>query len=136
MVINFGVLYHLQNWKNDLRCALNHTNLMLLESSIWPVKDLKSHEKYCGQRSSYESVNDYVTRLSQDDVEQELTNLGCKFLRIDDPSLNVNCSWDKTNHLIRFIYDWTYEKYENGTYQYFGNHEYDVHYKRFWIVIK
>ena len=34
VIIHFGVMYHLKNWKQDLECALKHTDLIILESEI------------------------------------------------------------------------------------------------------
>ena len=39
LILNTGVLYHLENWKQDLECAMNHTNVMILESVVSMKKD-------------------------------------------------------------------------------------------------
>jgi hypothetical protein len=86
-VIHWGVLYHLHNWKDDLRCALNHTNLMTLETEVADSNDpdfeIKTNEKGFDQ-----ALNLVGSRPSPAMVERHLADLGVKFIRYDDRDLN------------------------------------------------
>jgi 2-polyprenyl-3-methyl-5-hydroxy-6-metoxy-1,4-benzoquinol methylase len=135
LVIHMGLLYHLQNWRNDITNALNHSNLMILESTVAAnvaqnntvlnLNDFDTVYGYCTKKNTR-------TYFTQEEVERELTNNGCKFLRLDDSELNVENQW-LNNQKISFIYDWTYEKYISGCYE---QMEGNVWFKRFWLVMK
>ena len=87
VVLHMGVLYHLENWQQDLRCALNHSNLIILESEVANRSDssftLKRWEAGYDQ-----SIHRCACRVSASNIEKELTNLGASFERYDDADLN------------------------------------------------
>jgi hypothetical protein len=131
LVVHFATLSHLENWKNDLSCALRHTNLMLLETSVNPIENSKDDIELCDE-FVYEAYNRKNSLFTQESVEDVLRSLGCKFIRLDSSDLNSNWSWSFTNCPFRLVYDWnyvnhkTYDTQKNGV----------VLYRRFWIVIK
>ena len=34
LILHLGTLYHVENWRNDLKCALRHGDLMILETMV------------------------------------------------------------------------------------------------------
>ena len=120
LILHTGVLNHLDDWRQDLECAINHTNLMILESMV--------------------SVKNYVSNFSQEDVENHLSDLGCKFFRFDTSDLNTDWSWDSdllgVNLLTKHIYDWNYEQYEMGYYKINHSKKDNIHFRRMWLVLK
>jgi len=115
IIIHWGVLYHLNNWKQDLTCALSHSNLIFLESEVCrsnnPNLEIKQYE--CGYD---QAINNIGSRPSAIMIENYLTSLGCKIDRYDDAELNSSFH----------TYNWSVptpspEDYIEG-------------YRRFWII--
>ena len=124
LVLHLGVLYHIENWKQDLECALNHTNTMILESAVSPSPELK-HPVY----GPYKCKNPILT---QEGIEAHLTDLGCKFIRYDSRELDCVGGWlmpgMKDNHFYSWNKNWIPARQTNKE---------DVsHYRRFWLVLK
>jgi hypothetical protein len=94
-------------------------------NTVLNLNDFDTVYGYCTKKNTR-------TYFTQEEVERELTNNGCKFLRLDDSELNVENQW-LNNQKISFIYDWTYEKYISGCYE---QMEGNVWFKRFWLVMK
>lgn len=133
LILHLGLLYNLENWQNDLKSALTHTNVMILESVVNADKNSNS--------KTHEAVKDYpygpynnkiMSIIRQEDIEQELTNLGCKFVRFDNNQLN-SIGWIVKDLLMAHVYDWTYEKYASGMYNMDNGF---THFRRFWLVLK
>lgn len=90
LVIHWGVMYHLpaKFWKQDLSCAANHANLICLETEVCDTED----PSFCiePQESGYDqSMHSTGIRPSASMVEQEISSLGFKFDRYDDPDLST-----------------------------------------------
>ena len=145
LILNTGVLYHLENWKQDLECAMNHTNVMILESVVSMKKDkeLKIYKSDMMRESmkEYAGISDErFSDFSQEDVENHLSDLGCKFFRFDTSELNTDWSWDSDllgiNLLTKHIYDWNYEQYEMGYYKINHSKKDNIHFRRMWLVLK
>ena len=134
LVLHFGVLYHLENWKQDLKCALNHSNLMLLETVVHPDNSIEDYwdEGSDYQYDEYNCLHPFFTEIS---VEKTLTNLGAKFVRFDNRELNT-FGWLHNNVVIQNVYDWTTDNYLLYQPKIKENIEYRTHYRRFWLVIK
>lgn len=97
LIIHFGVLYHLNNWRQDLECALNHTDLLFLESAVADASyefEYKLYEEYEGGQNAYNHIG---TLPSATSIENHIKQLGCSFQRFDDDKLNTRY----------FKYDWT-----------------------------
>ena len=95
IVLHWGVLYHIDNWKQDLFCATNHSDLIFLESIVCasddPNYEIKLHEEGYDQ-----AINNVGSRPSAAMVEAHVKSLGYSFTRYDDSSLNSSFH----------IYDW------------------------------
>ena len=122
---------------------MEHSNLMVLETSVNPI---------CGSFDYFDGMSDFVYEgtnclhpvFTQESVEQELTNIGCKFFRFDTSELNCDWAWLNSESMIRHVYSWNYSNYKNflpedykGTYVHrrnVGRHR--VHFRRMWLVIK
>jgi SAM-dependent methyltransferase len=89
IIIHFGVMYHLDNWKQDLECALKHTDLIILESEI--ADSNKVFEAKVIDPISYDqAINGkrIATRPSASYVEKVFEDNGFIFIRYDDADLN------------------------------------------------
>jgi cyclopropane fatty-acyl-phospholipid synthase-like methyltransferase len=125
LVLHFGVSYHLVNWRQDLRCATEHTNLIIFESLV--ANSLKPDFKRCvGEiNAKDQSINPHKigTRASAAYIESEITRNGFTFERYDDPDLN------SASHTYDWICDGSAdaipeEEYDQGT---------ELGLRRFWI---
>ena len=119
LVIHMAVLYYLENWKQDLECAMKHTDCMILDTHL----------------------NKEGIAFTQDDVEGHLKDLGCKFIRLDTSDLNTDWSWLTNGQMIKHKYDWTYEslEYQKPNSNFLNSQlppKYGVWFRRFWMVLK
>lgn len=138
LIIHFGVLYNLKNWKQDLKCALSHSNVMLLETLVVPERGIVDEQRK-SKINDYSSFCGVSSFFTEETVEKELKQLGCNFLKIKDPDLNCK-GWDYNTHIYH-LYDWELEDYNNGYYSKIDGNIIDgifthVHFRRFWIVLK
>jgi hypothetical protein len=89
LIIHWGLLYHLANWQQDLKCALAHSNLICLETlvidSYDPTIEIKMEED---KFRIDQSLNGKGTRPSVARLEQFFRNQNCAYTRYDDESLN------------------------------------------------
>ena len=134
LILHLGLLYHLQNWKKDLTMTLSHTDIIILETIVNPSRTDKVDKQYSSlpPNYSYGVIKDInMTIFTQEDVENELTSLGCKFFRFDKIELNSKGRIYK-GITLENIYDWTYDKYDTGFY----NSPHFVHFRRMWLVLK
>ncbi len=127
LVLHIGVLYHVANWQQDLECALNHTNTMILESAVSPSPDLK-HPIY----GPYGCKNPVLT---QEGIEEHLTNLGCKFIRFDIPELDSRGQWLTTEIRNNHYYSWDQNRIKDLPKTVWSGKDMD-HYRRYWLVLK
>lgn len=92
LIIHWGLLYHLNDWKRDLRCALDRTPLLCLETTIASstndAYEQKTTEGPEGNHQRDNALNGIGTILSAAHVETYLTSLGCTFTRYDDEDLD------------------------------------------------
>ena len=88
VILHMGVLYHLENWQQDLECALNHSNLIVLESEVANRSDPNFSLTRLEPKSYDQALNGLACRVSASNIEKELTNLGASFERYDDKDLN------------------------------------------------
>lgn len=131
LILHLGLLYNIKNWKNDLQCALKHTNLMILETMVNPNKE--SIEITSPEGFNYGPCDGIMSVVPQEVIEEEITNLGFKFLRFDNESLNSE-GWFFNDCKIKHIYNWNYKLYDSQIYNNTPN--YFTHFRRFWIIIK
>jgi hypothetical protein len=123
LILHIGVLYHVENWQQDLECALKHSNTMILESAVHPSPSLK-HPIY----GPYECDN---PSLTEEGIEEHLTNLGCKFLRFDILELDSIGHWLTTDVRDNHHYSWNQNNVNNS--QHYGEVN---HYRRYWLVLR
>lgn len=116
IVIHWGVLYHLDNWKEDLECALKHSDLIFLESEVSDSDD-ENFEIKVSEVDGYDQALDGIgSRPSANNIEKVITEKGFRFARHDDSNLNSSFH----------IYDWKVKNtntWKNGL-------------RRFWIIHK
>lgn len=139
LILHMATLCHIENWRQDLECALSHSNLMLLETAVDPRK---------GAPDSYNPPSDFIydgyncrqPLFTQESVEQTLTNLGCKFIRFDSADLNCSWSWFSKDTMIKQVYDWQHESLQFFVEKEKRNSEknlnYLIHFRRMWLVLK
>lgn len=132
LVLHLGVLYHVEHWQQDLRCALGQSNLAFLETRVAPRQDATVGVKGEISLADFGLYNCRRPVFTQEAVEQELLKLGCKFIRFDSNELNTDWSWDVTGLLTKHVYDWNYHNVNS----YLINQDCDVHYRRMWLVVK
>lgn len=89
VIIHFGVMYHLDNWKQDLECTLKHTDLVILESEI-ADSDKMIEKKVVDPIGYDQAINEkrIATRPSASYVEKVFEDNGFEFTRYDDTDLN------------------------------------------------
>lgn len=136
LTIHMGVLYHLENWKQDLECAINCSKLMILESLVKPfdgqeeVMTIQAAEPI----KKYHGLTDKLLLFSQQSVEAVLKRNNCSFIRFDNEQLD-SLGWD--SNLLKHTYSWKeFDSKDKAVYNYFLNgEEVSIHHRRFWLVI-
>lgn len=115
LVLHLGVLYHIENWEQDLECALNHTNLMVLDTRIVPPQFLssqKTHQLDPTNKNRYSSFNKTYRYIDESSLINCFNRLKVKYLRIDTPSMTTPYMLDNTSPLdgsrdyLKFLYGW------------------------------
>lgn len=118
-IIHFGLLYHLDNWKQDLECTLKHSDLIILESEVADSNEKIEH-KLIDSGGYDQAINQTrrSTRPSAAYVESILTENGFSFKRYDDSDLNS----------LFHKYDWVVTESDK-------TQDWNMRgYRRFWIV--
>jgi hypothetical protein len=101
LIVHWGLLYHLDNWKLDLKCAIERSPLICLESTIASSPNPTYEEKpleptSAGQDHAFNGVGSILNAQHLEDYMQEL---GCSCVRYDSPELNeaAHCySWQES----------------------------------------
>ncbi len=125
IIIHFGVLYHLDNWRQDLLSTLSHTGTLVLESAVADADYEFEYKLYEEDEGGQNAFNHTGTLPSATSIENHITSLGYKFVRFDDASLNTNWfkyDWSVTNPDLSNV---TVSSYEDKPL--FGG-------RRFWLV--
>jgi hypothetical protein len=103
LVIHFGVLYHLDDWKKDLQFAIKTAPIVLLESEVVDSLD-PTYEKKVQEIDNYDQAfNRTATKFSDLHVEAYLKELRVRVENHSDAS--IDCRPD-------FIYDWVHGEHE------------------------
>lgn len=96
LIVHWGVLYHLDNWKQDVKCALDRADLLCLETEIFDTDD-PTFEQKKGEIDHYDqALNRTGTVLSGKCFENYITSLGATFVRYDEEVLDSHAmvySW-------------------------------------------
>ena len=101
LIVHWGLLYHLDNWKSDLRHAIARFPLICLECTIASSSNPTYEEKPLEPTSTGQdhAFNGVGTILSSQHLENYVTELGCSYTRYDSPELNEavhNYSWEES----------------------------------------
>lgn len=114
LIIHWGLLYHLENWKKDLECCLKHSGLISIETEVSDSADV-NFEVVRNEGHYDAAVNGIGKVPAVGNIENYLTEIGFLFKRYDDTDLNngVMC------------YDWEEGKFGNAT---LNGH------RRFWMA--
>ncbi len=90
LILHWGLLYHVDNWKQDVRCALERTPLLCLETLIGlgnnPNEEVKVPELLTTQDHAVSGIGTIMPAVV---FENYVTSLGCTFQRYDDADLTV-----------------------------------------------
>ena len=102
LIIHWGVLYHLENWEQDLTSALNHGRNICLESEVIDSPDpfYVMHRKESGPDQSCHGKGSFPSYAAIERVIQDHPNF-LSYQRYDDRSLNAghqHYDWKAVNH--------------------------------------
>lgn len=120
VIIHWGVLYHLDNWRQDLISVCKQTDLLFLETEVTDSSDPNIEAKIGESRAAQDqtlAMSGLGTRPSPLAIENVLHECGMVFVRYDDPSINTG----------QRCYDW--DELNDGNWQRNGKTL-----RRFWIV--
>lgn len=121
IVIHWGVLYHLDNWRQDLESTVKHTNLIFLESEVCDSEDPEFEIKLEQVDGYDQDLGKYSTRMSSASVEEKLIDLEFLYNRFDSKELNAEFH----------CYDWVCEpQLDSKLVNFTKGH------RRFWIAEK
>lgn len=124
VIIHFGVMYHLNNWEQDFKCALNMSDIIILESEIADSDEIIEF-KFLDPDGYDQALNPekIATRPSARYVEKIFEDNGFNFTRYDDEDLNdgIHC------------YNW---KVQNTAHHGIYTRSMGVGQRRFWIAKK
>ena len=147
LILHLGVLQNVPNWKQDLECAMSHTNNMILDCMVVPQEGYETHtsvsdDKFVNKPEfPYAGVHAEMPSFTQEAVEKHLTSIGCKYLRLDDEELNTDWALTRKGDNImhgdlytRIVYDWVYGQ----DYVVHGSDtiRYNLCFQRMWLVLK
>ena len=109
LIVHWGLLYHLYNWKEDLKECLKLADYICLETVI--IKVTEQEKKTRGGGNSGQVVFEYgqdqsanfIAKIpSQESIEKYLKSQGCTFKRFDDKDLDVYLGY-KDYYFPKFI---------------------------------
>ena len=87
LIIHWGVLYHLENWENDLITCLMSANHVCLETEVIDSDD--PYEFKSRREDGYDqSIHGIGTHPSPANIERVLKENVASFVRYDDSELN------------------------------------------------
>ena len=107
LILNWGVNYHLVNWKRDIERTLAHSDKVCFETHVLDSEDPEDiahrHEYGCDKGThGIESVPSYSA------VEKVFKDNNFSYERYDDSDLDgggQNYSWSSKNNLSTFVYN-------------------------------
>lgn len=110
LIIHFGILYNIQNWQQDLQCAVKQCNYLALETAVnrfdYDIDIVINNESYQEKHCGIYNKQGCLPSISL--IEKQLTN----FKRYDDADLNgaglsytLMCN-DKNTTSIKKINAW------------------------------
>lgn len=135
LVLHLAVLNHVENWKQDLKCALKHSDIMILETPVSKIFQKDYEENNNPENLLYSSFNSKNSIFTQESVEKTIHDLGYSFIRFDDNNLNSSTKvpddlpWRDGWDYMSLIYDWSYEDLK------LKEKDFTVH-RRMWLITK
>ena len=88
LIIHWGLLYHLINWKQDLEQCVKNSIYICLETIVYDSN--KTSDEFTSiERGLDQSIHFRASIPTQDAIELHLKYLGCSYKRFDDEDLNV-----------------------------------------------
>ena len=92
LIVHWGLLYHLYNWKADLKECLKLADYICLETIILKVTERGGRDgsgEVVFEYGQDQSANFIAKIPSQESIEKYLKSQGCIFKRFDDKDLDV-----------------------------------------------
>jgi len=122
IVIHWGVLYHLDNWRQDLESAAKHSNLIFLECEVCDSENPEVEIKMPKVEGYDQDLGDVSTRPSSAGIEEKLIDLEFLYTRFDTKELNSEF------HCYDWTYDFTNDQNDTEPVKYTFGH------RRFWVA--
>lgn len=90
LIVHWGVLYHLDDWRQDLREALDRAPLICLETEIYDSVDPSFEQKMDEPIDRYDqALNGKGTIMTANCLQDYLLSIGATSVRYDDPGLDA-----------------------------------------------
>lgn len=109
LILNWGVNYHLTNWRRDIERTLAHSDKVCLETHVLDSEDSDEithrHEYGCDK-----GTNGIESIVPSKAIEKVLKDNNFSYKRYDDPCLDgggQNYSWSSKNDRSAFVYNTT-----------------------------
>ena len=112
LIVHWGLLYHLYNWKEDLKECLKLADYICLETIIKKVTERGGREDDPGEivfEYGQDQSKNFIARIpSQESIEKYLKSQRCIFKRFDDKDLDVYLDYKHdyfylTKYIIKFV---------------------------------
>lgn len=140
LIIHWGLLYHLYNWKADLKECLKIADYICLETII--LKKEGDSDDIIFEFGQDQSANFFAKIPSQDSIEKYLKKLRCTFKRYDHKNLDVYLCprYSYVNKFILKILSFFLKNYflfKNGkvcSHNYSWNSNPPFFARRFWFI--
>jgi hypothetical protein len=104
LIIHWGLLYHLKNWKKDLEQCVKKSKYICLETIVYDTN--KTSDEFTSfELGLDQSIHFRASIPTQDAIEKHLKYLGCSYKRFDDEDLDTYIS--VKHHymkIFRFLY--------------------------------
>jgi SAM-dependent methyltransferase len=116
IVIHWGVLYHIDRWKEDLQTAIGHGKIVFLESEVCDSDDPEIEIKATEPDAYDQAINKIGSRPSAEMIERIILKTSALYKRYDDSDINAGTH----------KYDWAVQ----------NTNQYSDGQRRFWIIKK
>ena len=138
LIIHFGVLYHVKDFRKDLEWAFNHSDTMWLETAVITEGEVH-HRKWIEKvHRVYNGVDQWEAAFQDKHVEEYLDSIGKTYYRYDDTSLDTEIGIVVEHEkYLRHVYSWTYEDVhppEGVACKFGGSFPNVTHFRRMWFV--
>lgn len=137
LVLHLGVLYHILNWKEDLKCAFNHSDKIILETIVEASQNKIWEKKIKVSPQLWGNTLEEKSLFSEKAVDNEIKKSGYSYLKLNNSSLNTNFGWGiGEKNLERHIYDWTPENVRLHSNYIKDGVSYNTHFRKMWFILK